>query len=140
MNRLHFLKEMKRGLLETVKSVYEPIVADDLEKLERAADKALGLKWVYLTNEASLSNYVEQKFIEGKPIIICNEGVDVRAYSGICPACSNLLVLSTLYSTGKCLYCEKEYHFKEKSGDLRLTSYPTKKMTDDYYIGLASRF
>ena len=42
MKRLDFFKEMGDGLFQTVKSVYEPFIQGDLEKIESAADRALG--------------------------------------------------------------------------------------------------
>lgn len=135
MRRGDFIKEMGNSLFQTVKSVYEPFLHDDLEKVEVAADRALGITWVPLMakNEANL--ILETKFIEGKPIIVANQGANMQAMSGICPVCSNIIIVTVLYSTGKCLNCEKEYNFKMQQGELQLESLPIKLKDQMYYVG-----
>ena len=54
MKRDEFLKEMGSGLFQTVKSVYEPFIKEDLKKVEGAADKALGITWVPFMKEMEL--------------------------------------------------------------------------------------
>ncbi|MGJ7909499.1 hypothetical protein [Neobacillus sp. LXY-1] len=136
MKRGDFLKEMAGSLFHTVKSVYEPFLSDDLEKMEEAADKALGISWIPLMNESELYAEVEMKFLNGKPIIVSKHGENLHAVDGICPECSNIIFLASQYSTGKCLNCEKDFNFKSMTGELRLDSLPLKLKDHQYYIGI----
>ncbi|CAM3897140.1 hypothetical protein [Mesobacillus zeae] len=134
MKRLDFIREMQSSLFKTVRSVYEPFLAEDVEKLERAADKALGLQWHHACTSGELSSPIEQKFINGKPVILIKSEGNMRAFSGICPACSNLLILSTLYSSGKCVICEKDYNFLTGEGSLYLEEYPVREQDGSLQI------
>nr|WP_295971447.1 hypothetical protein [uncultured Bacillus sp.] len=138
MNRLDFFKEMKTGLLKTVTSIYEPIMEDDMEKINKVADQLLGIKWFYLTDNTYVSRKVEQKRINGRPCIISYDEGSIKAYSGICLSCSQLLYLSTADFTCKCLTCEKEiklFEFEPCNHQIIL-EYPVKKQKDGYYVGL----
>ncbi|MGG3470175.1 hypothetical protein ABES02_22150 [Neobacillus pocheonensis] len=132
MRRGEFLKEMRSSLFQTVKSVYEPFLNEDLEKVEAAADRALGIAWLPLTE---VHTDLELKFIGGTPIIVSRNGTNMQAWNGVCPECSHIIILTTLYSSGKCLNCQKEFNFKTKSGDLLLNSIPIKQKENAYYIG-----
>ena len=137
MRRGDFLKEMASSLFQTVKSVYEPFLSEDLEKVEAAADRALGITWIPLVKENDgVVPELEMKFIGGKPVIVSHYGTNIQALDGVCPVCSNIIILTTLYSTGKCLNCQKEYNFKTHTGDLQLESYPIKTKDNRYLIGL----
>ena len=135
MRRGDFIKEMGSSLFQTVKSVYEPFISEDLEKVESAADRALGIRWVPFIKESELFSELELKFIGGKPVIVVRNGTNMQAMDGVCPVCSNIIILRTLYSSGKCLNCQKEYNFKTQSGELQLASFPIKRKEDIYYIG-----
>lgn len=137
MRRGDFIKEMGSSLFQTVKSVYEPFISEDLEKVESAADRALGIRWVPVIKESEPFSELELKFIGGKPVIVVRNGTNMQAMDGVCPVCSNIIILSTLFSTGKCLNCQKEYDFKIQSGDLQLVSYPIKRKNGTYLIGIA---
>ena len=135
MRRGDFIKEMGSSLFQTVKSVYEPFISEDLEKVESAADRALGIRWVPVIKESEPFSELELKFIGGKPVIVVRKGTNMQAMDGVCPVCSNIIILTTLYSSGKCLNCQKEYNFKTQSGELQLASFPIKRKEDIYYIG-----
>lgn len=135
MNRKEFFKEMGGSLIKTVRSVYEPFLNDDLNKVEKVADKALGIIWLPLMRVDESCSKLEIKFIEGKPIIVSQFGTNIQARKGICPECSNLIVVSTLYSTGKCLNCGKEYNFQTEQGELKLDSLEVKKKDQMYFVG-----
>ncbi|MEH7299852.1 hypothetical protein [Neobacillus drentensis] len=135
MRRGDFIKEMGSSLFQTVKSVYEPFISEDLEKVESAADRALGIRWVPVIKESEPFSELELKFIGGKPVIVVRNGTNMQAMDGVCPVCSNIIILTTLYSSGKCLNCQKEYNFKTQSGELQLASFPIKRKEDIYYIG-----
>lgn len=138
MKRMDFLKEMGSSFGKTLKSIYHPIVEDDVEKLSKAAQQALGIKWHLLSIENEVKQGIEQKFISGKPVIIIQKPKgNVQALSGICPVCSNLLVFSSLYSTGKCLICEKEYNFITMTGNLEYTVLPVKLKEERLFVGLS---
>ncbi|SDL91439.1 hypothetical protein [Bacillus sp. OK048] len=135
MKRLDFFKEMGGGLFQTVKSVYEPFIQGDLEKIESAADRALGLTWVPVMNETELRSNLEMKFFQGKAIIFVRHEANMQAWNGICPVCSQIITVSTLYSSGKCLNCQKEFNFKTHTGELLLTPLPLKKRDRNYQVG-----
>jgi hypothetical protein len=135
MKRLDFFKELGEGLFQTVKSVYDPFIEDDIEKFEHAADKALGLTWIPLMNVADMNTNLEMKFFQGKAIIIVNHGTNMQAWNGICPVCSHIITISTLYLSGKCLNCQKEFNFKTNIGELQLKPLPLKKRNQMYQVG-----
>ncbi|MFJ7725655.1 hypothetical protein ACIQXV_05755 [Neobacillus sp. NPDC097160] len=135
MRRGDFLREMAGGLFQTVKSAYEPFLSEDLEKVEAAADRALGITWHPFLKEHEHYSNLEMKFIGGKPVIVTHNGTNIQAFDGVCPGCSNIIIVTTLYSSGKCLNCQKEYNFKTQSGDLQLNSNPIKRKEDSYFIG-----
>jgi hypothetical protein len=135
MRRGDFIKEMGNSIFQTVKSVYEPFIREDLEKVESAADCALGISWVPFIKESELFSELELKFIDAKPVIVIRNGTNMQAMDGVCPVCSNIIILTTLYLSGKCLNCQKEYNFKTQSGELQLASFPIKRKEEIYYIG-----
>ncbi|XJZ25871.1 hypothetical protein ACF5W4_10695 [Bacillota bacterium Lsc_1132] len=136
MNRMEFLKEMGSGLFQTVKSAYEPFFVEDLVKIEEAADRALGITWLPVMNENVPVVNLEMKFIAGRPIIISRLGTNIQATSGICPVCSNIINVTALYSSGKCLNCEKEYNFKTNEGDLKLEILHLKVKDQTVFVGV----
>ncbi|WP_251552349.1 hypothetical protein [Neobacillus muris] len=138
MKRSEFFKEMAGGLIDAIKSAYDPFLLDDLEKVETAADLILGINWVPLMNENEKISNLEMRFLIGKPIIVSKKGTEIRTMSGVCPVCSNIIILTTLYSTGKCLNCQKEINFKTNEGGLRLDPLPIKVKDHRYYVGLQS--
>jgi hypothetical protein len=131
MRRSDFFKELGNSLFQTVK----PFIHDDLEKLEDAADRALGITWLPLLKEYEGYSELEMKFIGGKPVIVSRNGANMQAMDGVCPVCSNIIILTTLYSSGKCLNCQKEYNFKTQLGDLQLAELPIKRKEETYFIG-----
>lgn len=139
MKRLDFLKEMRNSFLTTVKAVSEPFLEEKADQVEKATDKLLGIKWTYLCREDEIPTTMEQKFLEAQPVVIIREEEKIRTFSGICPVCSNLLVLSTPYTTLKCFLCDKDYNFKNLTGELSLTELPMRKEKQDYYIGIKKK-
>jgi hypothetical protein len=137
MKRLDFFKELGDGVFQIVKSVYEPFIQGDLEKLEGAVDRALGITWIPFMKESDWISDLEMKYFHGKAVILVRHGVNMQAWNGICPVCSQIITLSTLYSSGKCLNCQKEFNFKTNTGELRLTSLPFRKRDQIYQIGFA---
>ncbi|MEH7075454.1 hypothetical protein [Neobacillus drentensis] len=135
MKRGDFLKEMAGSLFQTVKSVYEPFIHEDFEKVEAAADRALGITWLPLEKEQDGNHDLEMKFIAGKPIIVVRNGTNMQAMNGVCPVCSTIIIVTTLYSSGKCLNCQKEFNFKTQTGELLLETYPLKSKENTVYIG-----
>ncbi|WP_462411935.1 hypothetical protein [Neobacillus sp. Marseille-QA0830] len=138
MKRGEFFKELAGGLIYTIKSAYEPFLQDDLEKVETAADLILGIKWVPFISETETTAELEMKYLNGTPIIIAKQGTNIQAMNGVCPVCSNIIFLTALYSTGKCLNCQKEYNFKTNTGELKLEPLSIKLRNHIYYIGLQS--
>lgn len=138
MKRTEFLKEMKIGFGDTIKALLHPVIEEDVDKLSMAAYKAIGIKWYDLSAEEDLQNGIEQRFISGQPIIVLVEERNTQAFSGICPVCSHLLIFTPLYSTGKCLICDKEYNFITKEGSLDYTDLPVKKEKGRVYVGISN--
>jgi hypothetical protein len=138
MNRLDFFKEMKIGLLKTAASIYEPLMEEDIEKVHRASDQLLGVKWYFLTDKLLDTNRIEQKRINGRPFIIVFHNRHLKAFSGICACCSQLLFISATNSACKCMTCEKEIRLFQSSSfnSEIILEYPVKKERDGYYIGL----
>lgn len=137
MKRLDFFKEMGEGFFQTVKSVYEPFIQGDIEKIESAADKALGITWIPFLKESEWTSDLEMKFFNGKAVILARQGSNMQAWNGICPVCSQIITVTTLYSSGKCLNCQKEFDFMRNSGELPLTPLPLRKRDQIYQIGFA---
>lgn len=136
MRRGDFLKEMAGSLFQTVKSVYEPFLSEDMEKIGNITDRALGISWLPFIKENEYFTDLEMKFIGGKPVIVTRNGANMQALDGVCPVCSNIIILTTLYSSGKCLNCQKEFNFKTQSGELHLESLPTKRKDGMHFIGI----
>ena len=136
MRRVDFIREMTGSLFQTVKSVYEPFIGEDLEKVEIAADRVMGITWLPVIKEGDSSDDLEMKYIVGKPVIVARNGTNMQAFDGVCPVCSNIIIVTSLYSCGKCLNCQKEYNFKTFIGELKPKSYPIKKRNGTYFIGV----
>lgn len=136
MNRLRFFSEMKKGMLDTVKAVYEPILEEKLDQIDRAADVILHIDWLPLTEDLEQLAKVEQRFINGKNIFVFRTDENIRAVSSICPVCFNLLYYSENTMELKCLMCEKEYSLIKQSGELKLTFFPIRKRHNFYEIGI----
>lgn len=136
MNREGFFKEMGKGLLQTVKTVFEPLIEDDLETLEKTTDTILGIQWLYLCSSEYPFEKLNQFFVKNRSIFVIQEEGNMRAISGICPSCSNLLHLSALLLTCKCFNCEKDFNFRTNSGELTFFDLPITRKQDGYYIGI----
>lgn len=136
MKRIDFIKEMRNSIFQTVKYAYEPFFQEDVEKVGEAADRVLGVKWLPLMNIEESAPDLEMKYIEGRPIIISRYDTNMQVMNGICPVCSNIIMVTTLYSSGKCLNCEKEYNFKAQQGNLQLESLPVKVKDNMIYLGI----
>jgi len=136
VNRLRFFSEMKKGMLDTVKAVYEPIFEEKLDQIDRAADTILRIEWLPLTEDIGQLAKVEQRFMNGKNIFVFRTDENIQAASSICPVCFNLLCYSENTMELKCLMCEKEYSFLKQSGELKLTFFPIRKRNNYYEIGI----
>ena len=138
MNRLDFLKEVKNSLFETVKAACAPLVEDKLEKLDHSIDLLSQLQWWHVANEAASNNTIEQKFIDGRSLLLVHANHTIRAFNGACTACNQLLHVFQITSTCKCMNCDQEYILagSEKS---YLQEYPMKRRDDGYYVGLKKR-
>ena len=123
-------------MLQTVKAVSEPFLEEKLDQLDHAVDSILQLEWVLLTEDIELLAKVEQRFINGKNLIVLRTGESIQAVSSICPVCSNLLCFSEDKMELKCLMCEKEYSFHNQSGELALCFHPIRKRNNAYEIGI----
>jgi hypothetical protein len=136
LKRSEFLKEMSSSLGKTLKALYGPSVEEKADKLGNAADKFLRISWHYLIEMDGLKEGIEQRFFLDRPILIVYRERDVQVICGICPVCSNLLAFSSLYATGKCLICEKEYNFQTKLGNLEYKELPIKMEKGKIYLGM----
>ncbi|WP_416825327.1 Rieske 2Fe-2S domain-containing protein [Ectobacillus polymachus] len=136
MNRLDFLKEVAGSIFQTVKYVYEPFLKDDIEKVEEAADRALGITWVPVMKHDEMGNRPEVRYASGKPVIIFSHEEKLHAISGICPACSNLIQVRTYDHVATCMSCDKEYNLKTMDGELSVQSLQIKRKDQMYVVGL----
>lgn len=138
MKRNEFLKEMGSSLNKTLKAIYHPFAEDDVEKISNVADKAIGIRWHYLSSSVELTNGFEQRYISGKPVLIVSIDRNIRAFSSVCPVCSNLLAFSALYSTGKCFICEKEFNILNQEDVLEFNEFPVKEDKGRIFIGFTN--
>lgn len=136
MNRQDFFKELSKGLFSTIKTIYEPFIDEDIEKIDKTADVMLGIRWEFVCRKDAEFEKVNEYFINGKPIYIIQTNGNMRAISGICPSCSNLLNLSNLLLTCKCFNCSKDYNFQTDFGSLAFDELPLMEKSDGYYVGL----
>ena len=138
MNRLEFLKEMKNSLFKTVQSACAPIVEEKIEKLDRSIDVLSQLQWWHVTNEIDAIKGIETKYIDGQSVLLVRQEQSIRAFSGACPSCSNLLHVFQMDIACKCMNCDE--HFALTSTEIAsLQEYPLKKRQDGYYVGLSKR-
>lgn len=138
MNRLDFLKEMKNSLFKTVQSACAPIVEEKIEKLDRSIDVLSQLQWCHVTNKVNAKNTIETKFMDGQNILLVHANQSIRAFSGTCPSCSNLLHVFQMDFACKCMHCDE--HFMLTNDEVgSLQEYPLKKREDGYYVGLNKR-
>ncbi|WP_019241707.1 MULTISPECIES: hypothetical protein [Bacillus] len=138
MKRSAFLKELKTSLFDTVKYVYEPFLEDDIKKIKKSTDRLLNIEWIHIAkNAAELMDY-QQMMILKKPFFFVRVNGKMRAFSGICPTCSNLLNVSSMQKTCKCLMCEKTVHFhkNEEEDEWFLSEHSLKEEEDGIYIGI----
>lgn len=134
MKRAEFIKEMGNSLCQTVKSVYEPFLKEDIKKEENVKDLVLAITWLPLLPKREISTQLEMRFVNGKPIIVSMNETNMQVLSGICPVCSNIIIITTLYASGKCLNCEKEYNFNTNEGELLLESLPIMLIDQMYFV------
>ncbi|CEG27553.1 IBR domain-containing protein [Bacillus sp. B-jedd] len=135
MKRVEFIKALGVSLFDTVHSIYEPILEDEADKVDEAVAKIIGIHWlpVFLANHQDA--ILEMNYLRGKPVILSGNIPELKAFSGICPDCSNIMTLTPLHSTVKCLYCGTEYNFLTREGELSLSRLPVKKKEEIWYIG-----
>lgn len=139
MNRLGFFSEMKKGLLDTIKAVYEPILEEKLEQIDRAADTILQIHWVAIGEDFELFPSTEQKIIKGINVLILRTGENIQAVDCTCPVCLNLLYFSESDQELKCFMCEKQYLFRTGEGELLPAFLPVRKKNKQYEIGIEAR-
>lgn len=138
MNRLEFLKEIKKSLIETVQYACAPIMEDKIEKLNNSLDVLSQLQWWHVVSEVSEFHKIEEKYIDSQSIILVHENKKLYAFNGLCPSCKNLLTVFQNDSKCKCMYCEEEYTFASNKENC-LQEYPLKSCEDGYYVGLSKR-
>lgn len=138
MNRLEFLKELKKSLVDTVRYVSAPIVEEKMEKLDHSLDVLSQIQWWHVTNQVSESTKIEEKYIDGQSILLVHEDKKLRAFNGFCPSCNHLLHVFQMDSKCKCMNCEEEYSFMSNEGS-GLQEYPLKKSETGYYVGLKKK-
>lgn len=141
MDRRDFLRQLKSGLWETVREVASPFIENDLRKLEAWADTygAYGFcplpEWVeQAAKEAPAGDYTEHRIAANEPLLLLvREGEALRAFSGKCPACGQLLHRLPHRKLFRCFGCENEIAYDAPE---QLTAYPVKRKEDALYIGI----
>lgn len=135
MNRLDFLKEVTGSIFQTMKYVYEPFLKDDLEKMDEAVDRALGITWVPVMKVDEMIIRPEVRFVSGNPIIVFSHDERLHAISGICPVCSNIIQVRMYDHMATCMNCDKDYDFKTMDGKLSVQKLQIKRKNQMYVGG-----
>lgn len=136
MNRENFFKEMGKGFINTLKTVFEPIIEEELDSIDRTTNRFLGIQWLFLCRADYTFEKMNQFYVQNHSIFVIQKQGNMRAFSGSCPSCSNLLHLTPLLLTCKCFNCEKDYNFQTNNGELTFIELLIKKEEDGYYVGL----
>lgn len=135
MKRGDFIKVLGASLFDAVHSVYEPLVKEEADKVKNAAARVLGIQWLPMFLTDRKEAILEARYLHGKPVILSGNILELKAFSGICSDCSNIMTLIPPQSTVKCLYCGTEYNFLSCEGELSLSRLPVKKEEETWYIG-----
>lgn len=136
MNRLQFLTEMKKSLLNTTKEITFPILSEEMEKVEDAADQMIGLQWYKIKINAS-SEDVQEHYVNGKSILIykTNDG-ELKAIQKICEKCQSLVQWLSHEQKLKCFSCENTYDCLKDDGDLTCKHYFMRNRDGSWFIGM----
>lgn len=138
MNRLEFLKELKKSLIQTVQSACAPIVEEKIEKLDRSIDVLSQLQWWHVTNQVNDTKVIETKYIDGQSLLVVHKDKTIRVFNGTCPSCSHLLHVFQMDFACKCINCDEEFSLTSTEIS-SLQEYPLKKREDGYYVGLSKK-
>lgn len=137
MNRLQFIAEMKKSLLETTKEISTPFIEEKVTEIDHLAMKLVGLKWIKLEgiNPSSFSG-VRDHFINGVSVLLFSDGIQLIAYEKKCQSCNTILNWISFEKNLKCFSCDKTYSVEDENGDLACKRYYIKEHCGEWFIGL----
>lgn len=135
LNRLEFLREMRKGLINTTKEITLPLIGDELVKAEDVASKLVGVKWLKLEGMTPSSLLgTQERFINNKSIIIFSIGEQLKAYEKICSSCQSLVQWVAYDKKMKCFTCDKTFDVETETGDLTLKRYYIREKYGEWFI------
>lgn len=137
MNRFEFFSQLRKSLIDTTKEVTIPLLADELEKVENAADQLIGIKWTSLEGLTPTSfSGTQERYMNKKSIVIYSDGETLKAFEKICTSCQTLAHYLAFDQTLKCFSCEEAFHLPSETGDLTCKHYYTKEINGEWFIGM----
>ncbi|CCQ97301.1 putative Rieske (2Fe-2S) iron-sulfur domain protein [[Clostridium] ultunense Esp] len=138
MNRLEFLRELKKSLIDTVKEVSLPFLEEDAKKIEETVDRLIGVTWVSTGIRGKLEGeQVESVRLGKKEFFLYKKNKEeTRGVENRCPECGSLLHYLSYRRRLKCLSCDKDFHLDTEEGELHLTPAPMKQEEEIWFIGV----
>lgn len=122
MDRRDFLKTAFNEIVLVSKDVLAPIIAKDIEKLDKSTDMLVGEDWKCLPNYQ----------LDGKSWAVKTFGLDKTAFFVIlsengetairkqCPTCKGMLTVTEFDKKCKCFICDKSLSLGTNEGDLQV--------------------
>lgn len=140
MNRLQFLAELRKSLIDTTKGITFPVISEEIEKLDEVADQIVGIQWFPLkTMSPSSFLGAQDRFINNRSILFFSDGKSLKAYEKKCISCNCLAQWITYEKKLKCFSCDKTYDVQKDSGELKCERHSMKETNGEWFIGLKSQ-
>lgn len=135
MNRLQFLAELKKSLVETTKEIAFPVISEELEKLDEIVDEVAGVKWVTIVElDESLFNGIQERFIEKHLILFYSDGGKLKAFEKKCLDCNCLVQWISYEKKLECFNCEQTLDVTDDIGDLHCYRFPVREVKGEWQI------
>jgi len=135
LNRLQFLAEMKKSLINTTKEITFPFLDEKLEHLDSLADQIVGVIWLPLERlKPSSFSGVQEHFINSRSVLLYSDGKNLKAYGKICSSCNSLAQWIAFDEKLTCFICERSYDVVLETGDLCCKRYSTKEKAGVWFI------
>ncbi|MDF2947064.1 MAG: Rieske (2Fe-2S) iron-sulfur domain protein [Bacillales bacterium] len=138
MDRLEFLTEMKKGILNTIKEVSKPFLEEEAEKVNKLTDEISGIHWAPtgLSVETIKENKVVELIILRQQILLADLNDQIVCYKKICKNCNSIVNYISYRKVIKCLMCEEEINVQTWEGTVQLDSFKTKVENDKLYVAI----
>lgn len=136
MNRLQFLKELRKSFIDTTKEITLPVLDGEFKKIDDIADKIVGLNWVKVGSIDHLNKGIQERFINGASILLFHNGEELIAYQKTCSSCQSLVQWIAHEKKLKCFSCDRTYLIESEAGDLVIKRYYTKAKNREWFIGM----